>query len=108
MFSLTFKDICHGRKDNYQYSNEENCQSFWECRGGYSVPQCCPTGEAFMEGKGCVKNGGFCRSRCPVGAGEIQPVIWQGNGSFIVLFSTWKFCQLQFTFYLSMMDDYCK
>ncbi|XP_061176215.1 uncharacterized protein LOC133185170 [Saccostrea echinata] len=72
-------DKCRKSAEKRQYPHEGNCKAFWECRDGYSVPQCCPSGMAFREGKGCVKNVGFCKSRCPIGESEIQPVFWQGE-----------------------------
>uniref|UniRef100_A0A8W8MW23 Chitin-binding type-2 domain-containing protein n=1 Tax=Magallana gigas TaxID=29159 RepID=A0A8W8MW23_MAGGI len=72
-------DICLRKKGKHQYPHEENCLSYWECQEGYSVPKCCPSGTSFKEGQGCVSNDGSCKSRCPLGDSEIQPVFWQGN-----------------------------
>ncbi|XP_078334915.1 uncharacterized protein LOC111100662 isoform X2 [Crassostrea virginica] len=72
-------DVCLTMRERHQYPHQENCQSYWECRGGFSVPVCCPPDQAFREGQGCVANDGSCRSLCPVGNSEIQPLYWQGK-----------------------------
>ncbi|KAJ8313757.1 hypothetical protein KUTeg_008318 [Tegillarca granosa] len=31
-----------------------NCRTYWQCQNGKSFPYCCPNGQAYREGVGCV------------------------------------------------------
>ncbi|XP_070200909.1 protein PIF-like [Littorina saxatilis] len=46
---------CH--KEGLQgYKMEGSCRAFWRCAGFKSVPACCPQGNTYVQGYGCVED----------------------------------------------------
>lgn len=62
---------CVGKDDSYTYSFAGDCRAYWRCRRGVSVGHCCPKGQGFFTGSGCIINP-TCDSNC--GIQEIKDV----------------------------------
>ena len=47
----------------YTYSYHGDCRAYWKCENGVSVGRCCPRGQGYVEGAGCLRNPS-CDTNC--------------------------------------------
>lgn len=48
----------------YKHNLDTNCATYWECDNFQSKATCCPEGEAYVNGFGCVPDEN-CTAQCP-------------------------------------------
>ncbi|XP_067687681.1 mucin-19-like isoform X2 [Haliotis asinina] len=60
-----YRDPCNNRPDNTVHNyNGNGCRAYWMCKGGNSVPSCCPQGTRYLTNVGCVQDP-TCNEKCP-------------------------------------------
>lgn len=65
MKTTFFADKCKSRGNWFTYSYEGDCRAYWKCKDGLSVGHCCPKGQSYVNGIGCLRNPS-CDTRCGV------------------------------------------
>ena len=70
MFKQKNENYCHvsvpdqcRNKTVGSYSHNKNCRYYWACEGGVAIAKCCPQGQAYATGRGCVRDTS-CQERC--------------------------------------------
>ncbi|XP_062581991.1 uncharacterized protein LOC134243763, partial [Saccostrea cucullata] len=57
-------DPCIGQPDGASWNMAENCQGYWTCINGHSVPTCCGNQTRYVTGSGCAADV-TCTEACP-------------------------------------------
>ncbi|KAL4224589.1 hypothetical protein ACF0H5_015289 [Mactra antiquata] len=66
-------DVCKRNGNFFTYGHSGDCRGYWKCEDGVSVGHCCPKGEGYMEGFGCVPSPS-CNSLCGDESAAVQTV----------------------------------
>lgn len=62
--SFVCLDPCIGQPDGASWNMVENCQGYWTCMNGHSMPSCCGNQTRYVSGTGCTADT-TCIEACP-------------------------------------------
>lgn len=56
-------DKCRAKGNWYTYSYPGDCRAYWKCDNGVSIGHCCPKGQGYVNGVGCLPSPS-CDTNC--------------------------------------------
>ncbi|XP_052817901.1 protein PIF-like [Mya arenaria] len=54
--TVCIHDLCYKQPGEKRRKGQGNCRGYYECKGSWSIPRCCPLGQYFHESLVCVNN----------------------------------------------------